>query len=90
MAITSMMPRREFVILFMIVVIVSLLVVRSEGRHFPKYKNTIGNKRINSEVHLHDMLNNARRSIEYHKKRLMLAGDKVMRVSPAGPDPQHH
>ncbi|XP_016169560.1 CLAVATA3/ESR (CLE)-related protein 5 [Arachis ipaensis] len=90
MSITLMMPRREFVILFMIVVIISLLVVRSEGRHFPEYKNIIGNKRIYSEVHLHDMVNNARRSIEYYKKRLMLAGDKVMRVSPAGPDPQHH
>nr|AFK37650.1 unknown [Lotus japonicus] len=78
---TSMMSRP--LILFLI--IVSLLIMSSEARLFPKL-STMNSKKVSSELLLRDIINNARNS---HHERSMLAG-KLDRVSPAGPDPQHH
>jgi len=45
-------------------------------------------KRINTELLLRDLVNNSRVT-EYQQKRSML-GERLERLSPAGPDPQHH
>ncbi|KAJ1377789.1 hypothetical protein SESBI_48518 [Sesbania bispinosa] len=80
---TSLKSRREFV-LFLI--ILTLVVASSEARLVPQFA-TMGRK-ANLELRLRELINNMRNS-ESHTKRSML-GARVERVSPEGPDSQHH
>ncbi|KAK7401782.1 hypothetical protein VNO78_13548 [Psophocarpus tetragonolobus] len=73
-------------VLFLI--ILSLVVVSSEARLLPKL-STMMTKKINSELFLRDIVNNVRKSEYHHHKRSML-GERLQRLAPAGPDPQHH
>ncbi|KAF7822653.1 CLAVATA3/ESR (CLE)-related protein 5-like [Senna tora] len=79
-----------FVLCF-IIIVVSLSVVSSEARVLPKFLATIGHKKINSEALLRELVKDVRKSENFQHKRSMLSGNqKLERVSPAGPDPQHH
>ncbi|RDX72924.1 hypothetical protein CR513_47531, partial [Mucuna pruriens] len=60
--------------------------IRQEARVIPQF-STI-NKKINSKFGLHELINNVRNG-KWHGKRAMLGG-RLKRVSPAGPDPDHH
>ncbi|KAK7324541.1 hypothetical protein VNO77_28180 [Canavalia gladiata] len=80
---TSMMSR----VFVLFLIILPLLVVSSEARFFPKFPTNVS-KKINSELLLRDIVNKVRNS-EYHRKRSMMEG-RLERLSPAGPDPQHH
>lgn len=76
---------RQFVI-FLVVLTLLLVVSSSEARLVPEFptKDTT----VNSKFGLREMINSVRNS-EWHPKRSMLGG-RLERVSPAGPDPQHH
>ncbi|KAI4322996.1 hypothetical protein L6164_022640 [Bauhinia variegata] len=78
---TSMKSR----LLVVSLIVLSMLVVSSEARFLPELPN-IG-KTINGELLLRELSNIARKG-EYGHKRSMLG--KLDRLSPAGPDPQHH
>ncbi|CAL0333732.1 unnamed protein product [Lupinus luteus] len=71
----------------LLLIILTLFVVSSEARLFPQFSR-IG-KRINSKLGLSEFINNVRNSKEWPSKRSMLSG-RLDRVSPAGPDGQHH
>lgn len=76
---------REFVLF---VIIVTLVVVSSEGRLFPQL-STMGRK-AKRELRLLEIINNVRNSeCQCHIERSMLGG-KLERVSPQGPDSHHH
>ncbi|KAL2326783.1 hypothetical protein Fmac_020210 [Flemingia macrophylla] len=77
---TSVKPR-QFVIFL---IVLALLVVCSEARLVPQKMN----KKINNKFGLRELINNVR-SGKWHGKRSMLGG-RLERVSPAGPDPDHH
>ncbi|KAI4333595.1 hypothetical protein L6164_018379 [Bauhinia variegata] len=68
-----------------LIVLLLMLVASSEVRVFPELPKV--GKKINSELLLRELRNIARKS-EFHNKRSMLG--KLDRISPAGPDPQHH
>lgn len=76
-----------------LIVVMSLVVVSSEARVLPELRSTVADKKINSELLLRELTKNLGKS-EYKydlPKRSMLAGNgKLKRISPAGPDPQHH
>ena len=74
---------RKFVIFL---IILTLLVVSSEARLGPEFSTM--SKKNNSKLGLRELINNVRNS-EWNQKRSMLGG-RIERVSPAGPDPQHH
>ncbi|KAL9298003.1 hypothetical protein ACSQ67_023899 [Phaseolus vulgaris] len=80
---TSIKPRQLLVI---IVIVVTLIVVSSEARTVPQI--TTMEKKINSKFGLRELMNNVRNG-KWHVKRSMLGG-RLERVSPAGPDPDHH
>lgn len=71
----------EFVLF---VIIVTLVVVSSEGRPFPQL-STMG-RNAKRELRLLEIINNVRKC---HIERSMLGG-KLERVSPQGPDSHHH
>lgn len=85
---TSMMSRA--LVLFLIAV--PILFVSSEARVLlPKFSTMMSTKKVRSELLLRDLVNNLRNGGEYYRhKRSMLQGGKLERMSPAGPDPQHH
>lgn len=74
---------RHFVIFL---IVLTLLVVSSEARLGPQFSTM--DKKINSKVGLRELINNVRNG-KWHGKRSM-PGERVERVSPAGPDPDHH
>ncbi|KAG4960747.1 hypothetical protein JHK87_037380 [Glycine soja] len=82
---TTSMISKVFVVLFLF--FLPLVVVSSEARRLPKF-STMMSKKINSELLLREIVSNVRVR-EYHHKRSMLGG-RLERLSPAGPDPQHH
>ncbi|KAK7405311.1 hypothetical protein VNO78_06526 [Psophocarpus tetragonolobus] len=85
--VASSMKPRQFVMFLLIVL--TLTVVNSEARLVPGQFSAIG-KMINSKFSLREVINNVR-SGKWHGKRSMLAGGgRLQRVSPAGPDPDHH
>ncbi|QCE10031.1 hypothetical protein DEO72_LG10g1256 [Vigna unguiculata] len=71
-------------------VFLPLVFLSSEARLLlPKSSSSpMMGKRINTELLLRDLVNNSRVT-EYQQKRSML-GERLERLSPAGPDPQHH
>ncbi|KAG2396753.1 uncharacterized protein HKW66_Vig0230280 [Vigna angularis] len=77
---TSVKPRQLLVI---IVIVLTLFVVSSEARNVPTME-----KKIHSKFGLREVINNVRNG-KWHGKRSMLGG-RLERVSPAGPDPDHH
>nr|KYP59255.1 hypothetical protein KK1_014687 [Cajanus cajan] len=79
---TSMKPRKFFIFL----IVLTLLVASSEARLVPQFSTM--NKKINSKFELRELINNVRNG-KWHGKRSMLGG-RLERVSPAGPDPDHH
>nr|KYP51388.1 hypothetical protein KK1_026821 [Cajanus cajan] len=80
---TSTMSR----VFVLFLIITPFVVVSSEARILPKF-STMTTKKINSEQLLRDMVINVRIR-ELHNKRSMFEG-RLQRLSPAGPDPQHH
>ena len=44
---------------------------------------------MNRELLLREIVNNVR-NYEYHNHRRSMLGGKLERMSPAGPDPEHH
>ena len=79
------MKLRQFVLLL---IVLTLLVVSSEAIQVPEF-STLISKKINRKLGLRELINNVRNGGEWHQKRSMLGG-RLERVSPAGPDPDHH
>ncbi|KAK7342760.1 hypothetical protein VNO80_25716 [Phaseolus coccineus] len=79
----SIKPRQLVVI---IVIVVTFIIVSSEARIVPQLTTMV--KKINSKFELRELINNVRNG-KWHVKRSML-GTRFDRVSPAGPDPDHH
>ena len=77
------MKSRPFV-LFLLTL--TLLVMSSEARLVLEF-STMG-KKINNKLVLRELISNVRHS-KWHPKRSML-GARLERVSPDGPDTQHH
>lgn len=75
---------REFVIFL---IFLTLLVMRTEARLVPMLLST-KIKVIHSKFGLREVINEVKNS-EWLRKRAMLDG-KPERVSPGGPDGQHH
>jgi len=76
---------REFLIF---ICVLTLLVVRSEARLVPMLLFSTKDKVMNSKFGLREVINDVRNS-EWLRKRALLGG-KPERVSPGGPDAQHH
>jgi len=70
----------------LLIIVLALLAVNAEARLVHEFSTL--SKKINGKVGLRELMNNVRNG-ERHQKRSMLGG-KLERVSPAGPDPQHH
>lgn len=68
-------------------VVLSMVVMSSEARVLPQL-SPMGRK-ANSEFLLRELINKMQNSERSHKKRSML-GSRLERVSPEGPDSQHH
>ncbi|KAK7405312.1 hypothetical protein VNO78_06528 [Psophocarpus tetragonolobus] len=68
-----------------ILIVLTLLVVISEARIF---NFSTMRKKVDTKFGLHELINKVQGG-EWHQKRSMLGG-RLERVSPAGPDPQHH
>ncbi|TKY66448.1 hypothetical protein E2542_SST09320 [Spatholobus suberectus] len=64
----------------------SLAKLSSEARLVPQFSTM--DKKINSKFGLRELIYNVRNG-KWHGKRSMLGG-RLERVSPAGPDPDHH
>ena len=69
---------RKFVIFLIILTLLARLV----------HEFSTMSKMNNSKLGLRELINNVPNS-EWNQKRPMLGG-RLQRVSPAGPDPQHH
>ncbi|QCD86358.1 hypothetical protein DEO72_LG3g879 [Vigna unguiculata] len=65
----------------LLMIVLALLAVSAEAR-------LVHETKINGKLGLRELINNVRNG-EWHQKRSMLGG-RLERVSPAGPDPQHH
>jgi len=64
-----------------------LVFVSSEARVLPKSSPIVG-KRINTELLLRDLVVTLR--IREYEHRRSMQEARLERLSPAGPDPQHH
>ncbi|CAL5196810.1 unnamed protein product [Lathyrus oleraceus] len=78
------MNSREFVIL---IIVLTLLVVKPEARLVPMLLST-KDKVVHVKFGLREVINDVKNS-EWLRKRAMLGG-RPERVSPGGPDAQHH
>ncbi|KAG2396754.1 uncharacterized protein HKW66_Vig0230290 [Vigna angularis] len=70
----------------LLMIVLALFAVSAKARMIDEY-STVSTK-INGKVGVRELINNIRNG-EWHQKRSMLGG-RLERVSPAGPDPQHH
>lgn len=77
---------REFVLFLITLALV--VVMSSEARLVSDHFSTMGRK-ANRQLHLRELINNIRNSESHHRERSML-GARLERVSPQGPDSQHH
>ncbi|KAL4390595.1 hypothetical protein HN51_011531 [Arachis hypogaea] len=79
---------RPFVLLLILVAL--LLIVNSEARHVSKL-SIMGNK-IKNKVAKRELINtnNVRRHSKLQPRRLMQGRARIQRMSPDGPDTQHH
>lgn len=86
------MNSRLFVSVLCVIVFVLLVVVSSEARLSPPSFSTKGDKKIDSESWLRELIKIFRKSEYYDlQKRSMLGQNGMLeRVSPTGPDSQHH
>ncbi|KAK7257172.1 hypothetical protein RIF29_30951 [Crotalaria pallida] len=73
-------------VLVLFLITLTLLAVSSEARILPQF-STMG-KKVNRELRLRELIDNVRNN-ETPRKRTML-GARLERVSPEGPDSQHH
>ncbi|KAK7335094.1 hypothetical protein VNO80_26865 [Phaseolus coccineus] len=64
-----------------------LVFLSSEARLLPK-SSPIMAKRINTELLLRDLVINL--GVREYQHRRSMQGGRLERLSPAGPDPQHH
>ncbi|QCD86360.1 hypothetical protein DEO72_LG3g881 [Vigna unguiculata] len=78
---TSVKPRHVIML-----IVLTLFIVSSEARNVPQL--TTIEKKIHNKFGLREVINNVRNG-KWHGKRSMLGG-RLERVSPAGPDPDHH
>ncbi|XP_014493726.1 uncharacterized protein LOC106756006 [Vigna radiata var. radiata] len=78
---TSVKPRQ-----LLVIIVIVLTFVSSEARNVPQL--TTMEKKIHSKFGLREVINNVRNG-KWHGKRSMLGG-RLERISPAGPDPDHH
>lgn len=84
--------KKSWLALVVFLIAMSFLAQSSESRllMFPLLSNTKG-KKIDSELLLREVINNLPQNRNsYHQNRSMLEAKSLDRVSPAGPDPQHH
>ncbi|KAL2326784.1 hypothetical protein Fmac_020211 [Flemingia macrophylla] len=79
----SLMKSKQFVTLL---IVLTLLVRSSEARIFSELSTM--RKKVHTKLVLRELINIVQND-EWHQKRSMLGG-RLERVSPAGPDPQHH
>lgn len=79
----TLMKSMQFVIFL---IVLTLFVGNSEARTFPQFSTM--REKVDAKLGLHELIKNVRNG-EWHGKRSMLGG-RLDRVSPAGPDPQHH
>lgn len=90
----SMNSRMMFVFVLCITIFVSMFVLSSEARLLPTLSfSTNGGKNIDSESLLREVTRNLKRSDEYElqERRSMLGQNgQLEKISPAGPDSQHH
>ena len=70
----------------LLIIVLALLAVNAEARLVHEFSTL--SKKIDGKLGLREVISNVRNG-EWHQKRSMLGG-KLERVSPAGPDPQHH
>ncbi|CAL0328873.1 unnamed protein product [Lupinus luteus] len=79
----TQMKSRVFVLFF---IILTLLAMSSEARVLPPFSSR--SKKVNNELGMRELINNIRNT-KSQRKRSML-GARLERVSPEGPDSQHH
>lgn len=77
---------REFVLFLITLALV--VVMSSEARLAPDQFSTMDRK-ANRELRFRELINNIRNNESHHRERSML-GARLERVSPQGPDSQHH
>ncbi|XLR14672.1 hypothetical protein HN51_035577 [Arachis hypogaea] len=75
---------RPFVLLLILMAL--LLIVNSEARHVSKL-SIMGNK-IKNKVVKRELINT--NNVKSHPRRLMQGRARIQRMSPDGPDTQHH
>ena len=80
---TSMKSR----VLVLSLIVLSLHVVSPKARIFQE--NSISGKKMNRELRFGEIINNVRK-FEYHNHERSMLGRMLKRMSPAGPDPEHH
>ena len=78
------MKPKQFIIFL---IVVTLFVESSEEARLVPQLSTM-DKKNNSKFGLRELINTVRNG-QWHGKRSMLGG-RLERVSPAGPDPDHH
>ncbi|KAE9617030.1 hypothetical protein Lalb_Chr03g0031061 [Lupinus albus] len=81
---TTSINSRVFILF--IITTLTLLVVSSEARIFTQF-STMAEK-INLEIRLRELINNVRNNKSRGKRSMLDA--RLDRVSPRGPDSQHH
>ncbi|XP_047148187.1 CLAVATA3/ESR (CLE)-related protein 53-like [Vigna umbellata] len=81
----TLMVSKVFVIFL---VFLPLVFVNSEARLLLPKSTPMMGKRINTELLLRDLVKNSK--VREHQQKRSMLGAKLERLSPAGPDPQHH